>query len=172
VSLRDWIQALLTGRSSGTVPSVRILRHRREIVDLEYRDASHRLRFIGELTGPAWKQINIRISDEKWDQQLLDNLGAGLRQRGYEFLIYRLGNEQNISYNERSWALRELESMGYEAEVSADRRTAWQTRKAGVHPPSKEEAQEMAPRLMKLLESVREVRQPIEILRKSDSALV
>ena len=36
------------------------------------------------------------MRNEGWDEQLLDGVAEALRQGGYEFMIYRLGDEHTI----------------------------------------------------------------------------
>jgi hypothetical protein len=142
----------------------------REVVDLEYRDGSRTLSVGGELTGPRWKQINILMSGNRWDQQALDGLAAALREHGYEYLIYTLGEEQTIPEAERDAALAELQSMGYQIEVSPDRKRIRQSLAKGANSPPRDEAKKTAPRMMKLIQTLRGTRRPMQVLRKSDSA--
>jgi hypothetical protein len=169
VSLKALLMSLGRRRSG---PSIRIVRQRREGVDLEYKDGGHTIRLSGELTGPRWKQMNVRVAEGDWSEELLDKIAAAIAQRGYEFAIYRLGETQTISEPEREAALSELQSMGYQIEVSPDRKRIKQSLAPGPRAPSLEEAKKAAPRIMKLIETVHGNRRPVEVLRKSDSALI
>ena len=171
MNLKTWLQNLVGGRSPSG-PCLRTLRQVRECVDLEYRDATQTLRLSGELVGPKWKQINIMLSGQEYDRQTLDNLVLALRDRGYEFLLFRLGEEQIIPESERDAALAELRALGFQVEVSPDRKMVRQTRTPDARRLSRGQAKEAAPRIMQLVQTVRGVRRPIEVLRKSESALV
>jgi hypothetical protein len=169
VSLKTWLMSLGRQRSG---PSIRIVRQRREGVDLEYEDGSQTIRLSGELTGPKWKQMNVRLMQGAWSEELLDKIASAIAQRGYEFAIYRLGEAQTISEPEREAALAELQSMGYQIEVSPDRKRIRQSLAPGAPRPSLDEAKKGAPKIMKLIETVHGTRRPIEVLRKSDSAVI
>jgi hypothetical protein len=88
---------------------------------LEYRDAHQTLLLKGEFVGPKWKQVNVAVP-EAYDEQTLDSIALALRNRGYEHLLFRFGEAQEIPESERNAALAELQSLGFQIEVSPDRR--------------------------------------------------
>ena len=167
----------LRNRDSATPASerhaIKIRRSLRECITVEYQDRSRHFTFNGELTGPRWKQINICVPEDfETNSQVLDNLAAELHEKGYEFLIYRLGAQQVVPEGERNSALAELRSVGYQTEVSNDKHTLRLSRVPEGPSPSKKIARELAPRMMKLILATRGVRRPMEILRKSSSAVI
>ena len=170
MSLISWLRSLFPPPPSG--PSIRIVCQARECVDLEYRDATQTLRLSGELVGPKWKQVNLTVPEPQSDEQTLDNIALALRNRGYEFVISRFGEVQTIPQAEQNAALAELQSLGFQIEVSPDRKRVRQSRAPGAPRLSREQAKELAPRIMQLVQTVRGVRRPSAILRKSESALI
>jgi hypothetical protein len=95
-----------------------------------------------------------------------------LSRQKYQFVVYQRGETQTVPEAERIAAVSELQQMGYAINLSADRQTVRPTRIPGFSPPSLEEAKEQAPRMMKLIETARGVRSSMEILAKSNSALI
>ena len=151
--------------------TVKVERKFRECVSVVYREPGRTLTFNGELVGPKWNQINMTVGDEvASDASLIANLVAEFTRQGHEFVIYRAGKQEPIPQSEGDAARAELRQMGFEVEVSPDGRSVRQTRLPGFSPPSRQEAQQKAVRMMKLLESVRGFRWPLEIVAKSDSA--
>ena len=171
MSLKSIWQNWFGGRQPGA-PTIRIVKQSRESVDLEYRDANQALLLKGEFVGPKWKQLNVEVPSAKCDGQTLDNIALSLQNRGYEYMVFRFGEVQVVPESERNAALAELQSMGFQVDVSPDRRSVRQSRAPGAPLMSREEAKEKAPRIMHLVQAVRGVRRPIEVLRKSDSAVV
>jgi len=171
----NWFRAMLGPSESVSRPTIKFRNRRRECVEVEYRDLNTSVVLDGEFVGPKWKQVNIVIGDKtNLGEQTLDNLAAELRHQNYDFVIYKLGEEEQIPEAERQSALRELTAMGYQVDVSADRKTIrLSLAHNGSRPPNpRDKTRELAPQMMKLSKTVRRVHRPIQILRKSDSAVI
>jgi hypothetical protein len=169
---RMWNLIFSHGTSAPGV-SVKIENVFRECVKVIYSDSQTTLELNGERVGPKWQQIDMTIkSDVQVSSGVLSNLTVALKRRGYESVIYRVGEAQSIPEAERDEALAELKLMGYEFQVSPDRRTIRQARTPGLPPPSVDDAKKQAPRMAKLIQTLHGVRHPREVLAKSDAALL
>jgi hypothetical protein len=171
----DWFRAMLHPSESVSRPTIQFRNRHRECVEVEYRDPNTTVVLDGEFVGPKWKQLNIAISDKiNLGEQTLDNLVAELRRQNYDFVIYRLGEEEQIPEAERQSALHELTVMGYQVEVSPDRkqiRLSLADKGTSSLKP-RDKTREHGPQMMKLIKNVRGVRRSMHILRKSDSAVI
>ena len=86
---------------------------------------------------------------------------------GYGYVIARLGEVEIVPETERQAAIAELHEMGYEIEVSADRKEDRLNLRKGVPRPDIESARNQGPRMMSLIQAVHGKRQRFEILAKS-----
>jgi hypothetical protein len=145
----------------------------REGVNVEYELPGRKLVLSGESVGPRWKQLNLVVNQEiLLTPTELENLGKELARQGYEFVIFRLGPQEIVSQEEQDSALAELKQMGYQVEISSDRRTIRESRLPGIPPPSKEQARERAPRMMELVFALSGRRRPKEVLLQSSGAVL
>ncbi len=82
-------------------------------------------------------------------------------------MIARKALVETVPESERHAAIAELREMGYEIEVSDDRKQIRQKWRAGAPRHDTETLRRTTPRMMSLLQSVHGTRQTFEILAKS-----
>jgi hypothetical protein len=145
----------------------------RECMDVVYREEGRKLYFDGEKVGKKWRQVNLGVPTNlaPGDQaRVLANLGAGLEELGYEYVIFRTAESQPIPENEQRAAFAELREMGMLPAVSPDKSSVKLSRLPGWIKPADFDPQKQARRMSQLVAIVRGKRSPIEILAQSDGA--
>ncbi|HMD07695.1 MAG TPA: hypothetical protein VKH63_09175 [Candidatus Acidoferrum sp.] len=145
----------------------------RECMDIVYEEHGHKFYFGGEKVGKKWRQVNLGVPTNlaPEDQyRVLANLGAGLKELGYEFVIFRTGEPQPIPEHEQQAARSELHEMGLEPEVAPDKSTVRLSKLPGWKKPASFDPKEQARRMSRLVVIVRGKCSPIEILARSDAA--
>ncbi len=165
----------LPSRRTATFPTfaVTVAKRFREGVHVRYREANQELTFGGELVGRTGAQVNVEVPGELSEEprrRIVPNLAQGLATLGFQYVIYRQGDPQAISEDERVAALTTLREMGLAVEVSPDRNRIELTRLSHWPRPSPAEATAVAPRLLRLLGQARGVRGSIEVLARSEAA--
>lgn len=150
--------------------SVRIDHGFRELLSVVYsrRATSHNLS--GELIGNKSGGIAVDIPpeiDPAEMRQIVSDLETAFHALRYGYVISRKAGVDTVPETERQAAIAELREMGYEIEVSTDRKEIRQTWKPGVPRPDMETARRTSPRIMSLLQSVHGTRQRLEILARS-----
>jgi hypothetical protein len=117
--------------------------------------------------------IDVRIPQElEKDQvsQVVNDLEVAFRAMSYPYFITRLVAVEIVPESERQAAVAELREMGYDIEVSGDRRQVRQKRIEGAAVPDREAAVKQASRMMGLMQSVHGTRYRSEVLGKSGEA--
>lgn len=150
--------------------SVRIEPMGREAVYVIHTRQGTSLNLDGQRIGRKWKGIAVYIPHEveaERASQIAHDLEAGFQAMGYGYVIARLGEIETVPETERQAALAELRQMGFELEVSADRKQISQKWIAGTPKPSLEGIRKTIPRQMALFQAVHGTRKRFEILVKS-----
>ena len=170
----NWLLKLLGYHDRGYAGGdfcVNIEPRQREGLSVIHLRDGNRTELKGEGTGKKWEGIAVSIPqelDSTRTAQLVSDLVTAFRSMGYEFEISRPSSIESVPEDERQAALAELREMGYEIEVSPDRKQIRQRRIPGVPRPDINAARTQAPRMIKLLQSVHGTRQRLEILAKSN----
>jgi hypothetical protein len=150
--------------------SVRIEPIRREVVAVFHTHYGTKLRLGGERIGKRWEGIQVGIPGEleaAQVSQIVSDLELAFRAMDYGYVIVRRKGVDEVPETEREAAIAELGEMGYDIEVSADRRRITQKRKEGAPRDDIETIRKQSPRMVYLLQSVHGTRRPFEILAKS-----
>lgn len=150
--------------------SVRIQPKFREIVSVIYTRDGEMLNLGGERIGRKWEGIQVGIPPEVEPgriSQIVRDLEAAFQSMGYGYVITAPARTEVVPESERQDAIDELREMGYEVEVSPDRKQIRQKRVAGSVPPTVETARKQAQRMMTLLQSARGMRIHLDIIAKS-----
>lgn len=153
---------------------VELRRGSRECVTARYSENGRQLDFAGEFVGKKWKQINLAAPKELNDAELprvIANLAEYLRKRNYEYVVFRTGEPIAIPEVEQANARAELREIGLEPILNSDGSIKFE-KLPTWSAPSKSEAQERAVKMMRLVLTLRGKRAPIEVLAKSDAAVV
>ena len=150
--------------------SVRIEPMGREAVDVIHTRQGASLNLDGQRIGRKWEGIAVYIPrevDAERASQIAHDLEAAFQAMDYGYEIARLSEIETVPETERQAAIAELRQMGFELEVSADRKQISQKWIAGTPKPSREAIRKAIPRQMALLQAVHGTRQHLEILAKS-----
>lgn len=151
--------------------SVRIEQVFREVVSVIYTRSGVTLKLGGERIGRKWEGIEVRIPQDVESErasQIGRDLETAFRAMGYGYVIAHLLGYDIVPEVERQAAIAEMREMGYEVEVSPDRKQIRQTRIPGVPAPGIEAARKQSLRMASLIPSVHGRRARFEILAKSD----
>jgi hypothetical protein len=169
----SWLAKLLGHRGReyrGGNFHLRIERGFREIVNLIYTREGTTLNLNGELIGTKWDGIEIHIPPEIEAGRaslIAQDLATALRAMRYSYVIARLTGEDVVPETVREAAIAELSEMGYDIEVSADRKRIRQTKRQGTPRVDIETVRKTTPRMMALLQAVRGTWPRFEILARS-----
>jgi len=150
--------------------SVRIKPGVRELVSVIHMRDGNSLDLQGERIGKKWEGIEVRMPQEVEPgriSQIARDLEAAFQAMGYGYLITASAGTDVVPETERKAAIAELLEMGYEIEVSTDRRQIRQKRIVGTTVPDLETAKKQASRMMSLLQAVHGTRHRLVILAKS-----
>lgn len=154
----------------GTDFDVRVGTRQRELVSVSYTRDGVRLNLEGERIGERWQGIDVRIPqdvDGVLAKEVARDLAQAFQAMGYSFVISRLLGFEIVSESESQAAICELQDMGYEIEVSADKSRLRQKMRTGVPRPDFKTVREQAPRMMSLLQAIHGKRPRFEVLAKS-----
>lgn len=99
--------------------------------------------------------------------QIVQDLETALKAIRREYVILRKAGVEIVPEKEQQAALAELNQMGFQIEVSTDRKQIRQTRKPDAPLLDKAALRKMAPRMMSLIQSLKGTRQRLEVLAKS-----
>ena len=149
---------------------VRIEPIHREIVSVIYTRDAASLNMEGVRIGKRWGGIEVQIPQEVEPArvpQITRDLEAAFVALGYGYVIARSLGMEGVSENEREAAISELRQMGYELEVSPDRKQIRPKPIPGSPRQDIETLRRRAPRMMALLQSVHGKRRRLEVLAKS-----
>jgi hypothetical protein len=169
----NWLRKLLGLRGDEYCESdfcVRIKRVFREVVSVMHTRDGTTLSLSGERIGRRWEGIEIHIPQEveaARASQIARDLETAFQAMQYGYVIARKLGVDAVPETERQAAIAELREMGYEIEVSADRRQIRQKRLPDAPRVNIEIARKQAPRMMQLLQAVHGTRPRFEILAKS-----
>lgn len=150
--------------------TVRIEPMGREAVYVIHTRQGTSLNFDGQRIGRKWEGIEVCIPHEVEAapaSQIVRDLEAAFQAMDYDYIIARLTEVETVLETERQAAIAELRQMGYELEISADRKQIRQKWIAGTPKPGLEAIRKTTPRYMALLQAVRGTRQRFEILARS-----
>ena len=142
----------------------------REAVSVIYTYQGLKLNLGGERIGKKWEGISVQIPqyiDGEKLARIVTHLETAFQSLGHGYVIARLGEVEVVDEAERQAAIAELREMGYEVEVSADRKQIRQTAIAGSPRRDKETLQKLAPRMAHLLQAIHGKRQTFQVLAKS-----
>ena len=149
---------------------VRIEPVAREAVHVIHTREGKSLNLDGQLIGRKWEGVEVHFPPEieaARVSQAVDDLQVAFQAMNYGYMIGRLNEAEVVPEAERQAAISELRQMGYELEISADRKQIRQKWIEGAPKPSLEELRKTAPRVMALLLTVHGTRRPLEVLAKS-----
>lgn len=169
----NWLLKLLGYRDReyrGGDFSVRIEPIHREVVSVVHKRQGSTLNLAGERIGEKWEGIEVHIPQEvdpRQASQIAGDVEVAFRAMGYGYVIGRSAGTDVVPETERRAAIAELSEMGYEIEVSTDRKKIRQKRIAGAPHLDQDAARKHAQRMMPLLQSVHGTRHRLEILAKS-----
>ena len=150
--------------------SVRIEPMGREAVYVIHTRQGASLNLDGQRIGRKWEGIAVYIPrgvEAERASQIAHDLEAAFQAMGYGYQIARLSEIETVPETERQAAIAELRQMGFEIEVSTDRKQIRQKWIAGTPKPSPETIRKTIPRQMALLQAVHGTRERFEILAKS-----
>jgi hypothetical protein len=142
----------------------------REAISVIHTRNSTHLTFDGQWIGQKWEGIEVHIPHEVEAGQayrVAAELEIAFQALGYSYVIARLGEVEIVSETERQTAIEELTKMGYEIEVSPDRKQIRQKLRTGAPRTDIQTVQAQAPRMMTLLQAAYGKRQNLEIVAKS-----
>ena len=125
--------------------------------DCEYRDDEFSVR----IEATVREAVSARVS------QVVIDLEVAFQALGYGYVIARLAGVEVVPETERQAAIAGLHEMGYDTEVSDNRKKVRQKRSVGVPIPNVETARIQSPRMASLVRAAHGERQCLEILAKS-----
>jgi hypothetical protein len=169
----NWLSRILGRRGReyrGDDFSVRIEPGFREIVSIVRTRQGATRNLDGERIGKRWQGIGVHLPGEVEPTevpQIVRDLETAFASLGYGYRISRTAAVEAVSDAEQQAALAELNQMGFEVEVSADRQQSSLKWRSGVRLPDTKTIGSTAPRVMSLLQSLRGTRPRIDILASS-----
>lgn len=147
----------------------------RECLEAVYEEGGAAVVFGGERVGRKWEQINLQAPaglPEAAYGRVLPNVVAGLEALGYAGLIFRTKPGELIPQAEQEGAIARLREMGMEPTVAPDGSSLQLKRIPGWNRPPGFDGGAHALETMKLVRTAGGKRTRIEILAKSESAVV
>ena len=143
----------------------------REIVSINHMREGISIELRGMRIGRKWEGIEVHIPeqvDPTRVSQIARDLESAFRAMRYGYVIARLTATDIVPETERAAAMAELHEMGYEIEVSNDRKQIRQKRISGTPRQDIKNLRKQAPHMMSLLQAGHGTRQRLEILAKSN----
>ena len=150
--------------------SVRIEPGHRELVSVIHERDGATLKLSAERIGKKWEGIAVRIPQEievARASQVARDLEAAFQAEGYGYVIARVTGVDVVPESERAAAIAELRQMGFEVEISADRKVVQTKQIPGAPNREVEDWRKLGPRFMFLVQSVRGTRTRFEALARS-----
>jgi hypothetical protein len=150
--------------------SMRIEPMGREALSVIHTRQGTSLNLDGQRIGSKWEGIEVYIPHDveaERASQIAHDLEAAFQAMDYGYIIARLSEIETVREIERQAAIAELRQMGYELEISADRKQIRQKWIAGTPKLGLEALRKTTPRHMTLLQAVHGTRKRFEILAKS-----
>jgi len=142
----------------------------REIVSVIHERGGIRLHLDGERIGKKWEGISVHIPEELDPArvtQVARDLETAFQAMSYGYIIARVAGVEIVSETEQQAAMAELNSMGFDVEVSPDRKQIRQKWREGTPRPGIDAARKQAPRIMSLVQALHGKRQRFEVLARS-----
>jgi len=142
----------------------------RENVSVIHTRDSKTMNFDGERCGKKWNRIQVYIPediDRPQIQRIVCDLQTAFRAMQCEYVILRKAGIEIVPEEEQQAALAELEQMGFQVEVSPDRKQIRQTRRPDAPRHDQSALRKMSPRMMSLIQSLKGTRQRFEVLAQS-----
>jgi hypothetical protein len=142
----------------------------RENVSVIHTRGSKTINFDGERYGKRWDGIQVYIPEnvERTQiQQIVRDLETAFKAMHHEYVILRKADVEIVPEQEQQAALAELHQMGFQVEVSPDRKQIRQTRMPDAPLHDKAALRRMAPRMISLIQSLKGTRQRFEVLARS-----
>jgi hypothetical protein len=155
---------------SGSGFSVRVEPIEREAVSVIYTRQEKTLHLDAQRIGKKREAIEVHIShdvDPARAAQIARDLEAAFQAMDYGYVIARLLEVEAVPDAEIQAAIAELRQIGYELDISLDRKQIRQKWIPGMPKPSPESIRNSMPRYLTLLQTVRGTRQRFEILARS-----
>lgn len=149
---------------------VRIRTIAREVVSVIHTRQEISLNLDGQRIGRKWEGIEVHVPQDvgvEKASQIAFDLEAAFQSMGYGYVICRLAGVDIVPETEREAAIAELREMGWEIEVSPDRKQISQKRISEAPHLNTETARKQAQRMMSLMQAVHGSRQRFQILTKS-----
>jgi hypothetical protein len=150
--------------------SVRVKPGFREIVSVIYSHQGTQLNLDGERIGSKWEGISLCIPPDLEDEKvtvLVHHLEAAFRALGLDYEIKRLAKVESVNEVDQQAAVAEMRDMGYEIELSTDRKQVRMKAVSGTTPRDQETLRKQTPRMMSLIQDIRGARQHFIVLAKS-----
>jgi hypothetical protein len=147
--------------------SVRIVNGFRELVTVVHTRNGIRRELGGERIGKRWQGIGIHVDPDVGRQELpeiVHDLETAFAAMHYGYVISRTAAVDTVPESERQAAIAEFGEMGFDVEVSAERKRVSLVPKPDRVLPDKKQAQRIASRTPSLLQAVRGRRHRIEVL--------
>ena len=111
----------------------------REIVSVIHERGGIRLHLDGERIGKKWEGISVHIPEELDPArvtQVARDLETAFQAMSYGYIIARVAGVEIVSETEQQAAMAELNSMGFDVEVSPDRKQIRQKWREGTPAPA------------------------------------
>jgi hypothetical protein len=150
--------------------SVRIDPGFRELVSIVLTRGGTTRTLDGERIGKRWEGISVHLPREVEPgdvPQIVRDLETAFTALDYGYVISRTVAVEAVSEADQQAAMAELNQMGFEVEVSADRLQTSLQWKPGVRPPDIKTFKSTTPQVMYWLQSLTGRRPQIEVLAKS-----
>lgn len=150
--------------------SVRVRPRFRENVTVIYTRDGVQISLDGERIGSKWEGIQVLIPSDLEAEKvagLVNHLEVAFQALGLGYVIIRMAEVEQFNEAEQQAAIAELREMGYEIELSADRKQARVKAISGTTPRDPETLRKQTPRMMSLIQDVRGTRQRFQTLAKS-----
>lgn len=147
--------------------SVRIDHGFRELVTVVHMRAGTIRNLGGERIGKGWHGIGIHLAQDVEPEEaskIVHDLVTAFEAMRYGYVISRTAAVDIVPESERQAAIAELGEMGYEVQVSADRKQVSLVPKPGSPRVDKKQSQRIASRMQDVLQSVRGTRHRVEVL--------
>jgi hypothetical protein len=142
----------------------------RENISVIHTREGKTVNFDGERYGKKWDGVQVYIPEDVERaqlQQIVCDLETAFKAMQHKYVILRKASVEIVTEEERQAALTELHQMGFQIELSADRKQIRQTRRPDAPLHDKAALRKMAPRMMSLIQSLKGTRQRFEVLAKS-----
>lgn len=163
-------QLLWTPEYHGADFSVRVKPRFREAVSVIYSYQGAQIELDGERIGSKWEGIKVLIPPDLEIEKVtsvVSDLESAFQALGFGYVITRLAEVESVNEADQQAAIAELREMGYEIELSPDRKQARMKAVSGTLPRDQETLRKQAPRMMSLIQDARGTRQRFQILAKS-----